>query len=99
MGAVFFLLITSIGLIMRFLGKDLLKINKNKTISTYWIDRDKPKKTILSFDITKIPFIYCLLFKIIKKMLIIFRGIHSNKIFQPLNVIFNTPVMVERIRI
>ncbi len=45
MGAVFFLLITSIGLIMRFLGKDLLKINKNKTISTYWIDRDKPKKT------------------------------------------------------
>ena len=31
---------------MRFLGKDLLRINKNKTISTYWINRDKQKNTM-----------------------------------------------------
>ena len=46
MGAVFFIVVTPIGLIMRFLGKDLLRINKNKTISTYWINRDKQKKTM-----------------------------------------------------
>ena len=46
MGAVFFIVVTPVGLIMRFLGKDLLKINKNKTISTYWINRDKQKNTM-----------------------------------------------------
>ena len=46
MGAVFFIVVTPVGLIMRFLGKDLLRINKNKTISTYWINRDKLKKTM-----------------------------------------------------
>ena len=46
MGAVFFIVVTPVGLIMRFLGKDLLRINKNKTISTYWINRDKQKKTM-----------------------------------------------------
>jgi hypothetical protein len=46
MGAVFFIVVTPIGVIMRFAGKDLLRINKNKTISTYWIDRDKLKKTM-----------------------------------------------------
>ena len=46
MGAVFFIVVTPVGLIMRLLGKDLLRINKNKTISTYWINRDKQKKTM-----------------------------------------------------
>jgi hypothetical protein len=46
MGAVFFIVVTPIGLIMRFLGKDLLRINKNKTISTYWINRDKQKNSM-----------------------------------------------------
>jgi len=46
MGAVFFIVVTPVGLIMRFLGKDLLRINKNKTISTYWINRDKQKTTM-----------------------------------------------------
>ena len=46
MGTVFFLVVTPVGLIMRLLGKDLLRINKNKTISTYWINRDKQKKTM-----------------------------------------------------
>ena len=46
MGAVFFIVVTPIGLIMRLLGKDLLRINKNKTISTYWINRDKQKNSM-----------------------------------------------------
>ena len=46
MGVVFFIVVTPIGLIMRFLGKDLLRINKNKLVSTYWIHRDKQKKTM-----------------------------------------------------
>ena len=46
MGAVFFIVVTPVGLIMRLLGKDLLRINKNKTISTYWINRDKQKTTM-----------------------------------------------------
>ena len=41
MGIVFFLVVTPIGIIMRLLGKDLLKKNKIKSASTYWIKRDK----------------------------------------------------------
>ena len=46
MGIVFFMVVTPIGLIMRFLGKDLLRVNKNKIISTYWINREKQKTTM-----------------------------------------------------
>ena len=46
MGAVFFIVVTPIGLIMRFLGKDLLRINKGKSVSTYWINRDKQKNSM-----------------------------------------------------
>ena len=46
MGLVFFVVVTPTGIIMRFLGKDLLRMNKNKTISTYWINRDKQKNTM-----------------------------------------------------
>tara|TARA_Y100001960_G_C14674829_1_gene827955 strand:- start:1069 stop:1221 length:153 start_codon:yes stop_codon:yes gene_type:complete len=46
MGVVFFIVVTPIGLIMRLLGKDLLRINKNKTISTYWINRNKQKNSM-----------------------------------------------------
>jgi hypothetical protein len=46
MGAIFFIVVTPTGIIMRFLGKDLLRIKKNKTISTYWINSDKQKKTM-----------------------------------------------------
>ena len=46
MGAVFFIVVTPVGLIMRFIGKDLLRINKNKPVSTYWIKRDKQKSTM-----------------------------------------------------
>ncbi len=46
MGAVFFVVVTPVGLIMRFLGKDLLRINKNKLVSTYWIKRDKQQSSM-----------------------------------------------------
>ena len=46
MGIVFFMVVTPIGLIMRFLGKDLLRVNKNKIVSTYWINREKQKTTM-----------------------------------------------------
>ena len=46
MGIVFFIVVTPIGLIMRFFGKDLLRINKNKIASTYWINREKQKTTM-----------------------------------------------------
>ena len=49
MGIVFFIVVTPIGLIMRFFGKDVLRINKNKKnklVSTYWINREKQKITM-----------------------------------------------------
>ena len=46
MGIVFFLVVTPIGLFMRFLGKDLLKKDKVKNVSTYWIKRDKQKSSM-----------------------------------------------------
>ena len=46
MGIVFFIVVTPIGLIMRFLGKDLLRINKSKFVSTYWINREKQTNTM-----------------------------------------------------
>ena len=46
MGAVFFIVVTPVGLIMRFLGKDLLRTNKSKPVSTYWINRDKQKNSM-----------------------------------------------------
>ena len=36
MSLVFFLVVTPTGYIMRFFGKDLLKLNKNKN-NTYWV--------------------------------------------------------------
>ena len=46
MGVVFFIVVTPIGLVMRFLGKDLLGINKNKFVSTYWVNREKQNTTM-----------------------------------------------------
>ncbi len=46
MGAVFFVVVTPVGLIMRLIGKDLLKTNKFKNVSTYWIKRDKQNSTM-----------------------------------------------------
>ena len=41
MGVVYFAVVTPIGVLMRLLGKDLLKTTKTKSISTYWMKRDK----------------------------------------------------------
>ena len=46
MGIVYFLVVTPIGLFMRLLGKDLLKTNKAKSTSTYWVKRDKKHSTM-----------------------------------------------------
>ncbi len=41
-GAIFFLVVTPIGLIMRLLGKDVLNLKYNKNKS-YWIEKNGPK--------------------------------------------------------
>ena len=46
MGIVFFLVVTPTSIIMRLLGKDLLKKNKIKSASTYWIKRDKQQSSM-----------------------------------------------------
>ena len=46
MGIVYFLVVTPTGVFMRFLGKDLLKKDKVKNVSTYWIKRDKQKSSM-----------------------------------------------------
>ena len=45
MGIVFFLVVTPTGLIMKFLGKDLLKLKKNKN-STYWLNKDNTSTSL-----------------------------------------------------
>ncbi|SVD00146.1 uncharacterized protein METZ01_LOCUS353000 [marine metagenome] len=45
-GRSIFLVVTPVGLIMRFLGKDLLRIKKSKFVSTYWISREKQNNTM-----------------------------------------------------
>ena len=46
MGVVFFIVVTPIGLFMRLLGKDLLRICKSEFVSTYWISREKQNNTM-----------------------------------------------------
>jgi len=42
MGLVFFLVVTPTGLLLRFFGKDILNLKKNKK-NTYWIEKNGPK--------------------------------------------------------
>ena len=46
MAAVFFLVVTPIGIFMRLMGKDLLRKRYDKKKETYWIKRDKPVGTM-----------------------------------------------------
>ena len=46
MGMIYFLVVTPIGIFMRFLGKDLLKKDKVKNVPTYWIKRNKQKSSM-----------------------------------------------------
>ena len=41
MGIVFFLIITPIGLVLKLIGKDLLRLKFDETNNSYWIKRDK----------------------------------------------------------
>src|ERR1700722_459732 len=41
-GAVFFLCVTPIGVIMRLLGKDVLSLRRRADLPSYWITRDPP---------------------------------------------------------
>ena len=41
MAFVYFIFLTPISLIVRLFGKDLLNINFNKKLETYWINRKK----------------------------------------------------------
>ena len=46
MGVIFYIVVTPVGLIMRSLGKDLLRMKKSKSASTYWIAREKQNDTM-----------------------------------------------------
>ena len=43
MGVIFFLVVTPIGFLMRFFGKDVLNLKLNKKKSSYWIEKVGPK--------------------------------------------------------
>ena len=42
MALVYFITVLPIGLIMRLLGKDLLKLKLDKSAKSYWIERREP---------------------------------------------------------
>ncbi|MDA0703687.1 MAG: SxtJ family membrane protein [Proteobacteria bacterium] len=42
MGMLFYLTVTPMGLIMRALGKDLLRLKRDPEAKTYWIEREPP---------------------------------------------------------
>ena len=46
MGAIFFIVVTPIGLFMRIVGKDLLRVKFDKKVRSYWIKRDKNVSTM-----------------------------------------------------
>tara|TARA_X000001036_G_scaffold418618_1_gene437650 strand:+ start:100 stop:486 length:387 start_codon:yes stop_codon:yes gene_type:complete len=45
MGLIYFLVVTPTGLIMKLLGKDLLKLKKNKN-NTYWLNKDNTNTSL-----------------------------------------------------
>jgi hypothetical protein len=45
MGLLFYLTVTPIGLLLRWLGKDLLRLHFDKTADTYWVERRPPGPT------------------------------------------------------
>ena len=46
MGIIFFLVVTPTGLVVRVMGKDLLRLKKNKDKKTYWIHKDDYKTSM-----------------------------------------------------
>lgn len=45
LGLLFFVAITPMGILMRLLGKDLLRLRLDKAAKSYWIERDPPGPT------------------------------------------------------
>ena len=45
MGAIFFGAVTPMGMLMRALGKDQLRLKRSHESSTYWIERQRPAPT------------------------------------------------------
>jgi hypothetical protein len=43
MGIIFFFVVTPIGVLMRFLGKDILNLKFNKNDKSYWIQKSDVK--------------------------------------------------------
>ena len=43
MGIIFFVVVTPTGVVMRLLGKDILKLKLDKEKSSYWIKKEGPK--------------------------------------------------------
>ena len=46
MGIIFFLVVTPTGLVVRVMGKDLLRLKKNKDKKTYWVHKDDYKTSM-----------------------------------------------------
>lgn len=46
MGIIFFLVVTPTSLILRIMGKDLLRLKKNKDKKTYWMHKDDYKTSM-----------------------------------------------------
>ena len=46
MGIIFFLVVTPTSLVVRVMGKDLLRLKKNKDKKTYWIHKDDYKTSM-----------------------------------------------------
>jgi hypothetical protein len=42
MGAIFFGAVTPMGMLLRALGKDHLRLKRSQQSSTYWIERERP---------------------------------------------------------
>ena len=49
LGIMFFIVVTPIGLLMRMLGKDLLRLQLQKNAGSYWIEREPPGPAADSF--------------------------------------------------
>jgi hypothetical protein len=49
LGAIFFLMITPVALLMRLGGRDVLGLRRKKSVSSYWIDRTASEPNSSSF--------------------------------------------------
>lgn len=48
MALLYFIFVIPIGIILRFLGKDLLRLKIDKNLKSYWIERNRPMNSMKS---------------------------------------------------